>query len=1488
VIRVYLMLLFNNLTSLLRKSTFRRQLSIMAAIGVLLLALLSSLAISWQSSREIRQNRQQQGQRLADSLARQSRLALLSDSGDNVADAMFGALAFPDVVRVEIRRPDGRALSAHDATGAALVLAGEVPPSGILTSGAAFVDAEDSEAWRFVAPVRTADRASPFEMEETRGQTLGYVRVVLSKASMDRAMFGLFALNMAISVFFAFVFWLLTRWLTQRMTLPLLELAQAMGRAEKGESGVRAELAGPQDIADMAHAFNSMMQVLDEREQALRHAREEALHLAQVKAEFAATMSHELRTPLNGVVGTLDMLRASTLPPSARSYVNLAWDSSQYLLDLINNILDFSSLDAGKLQLAENDFDLARLCEQTIDLVSAQVGSKGLEIAYVLAPGVPPCLHGDSRRLRQILLNLLGNAVKFTERGEVAIHVSPMGRFGDSGTLRFEVVDSGIGVPELARASIFDSFTQADPSSTRSHDGSGLGLAICKQLCTLMSGEIGVDSEPGVGSTFWFTLPLQVGAGVTEVPVVTTRSGHVLVLDESVVVRQYLEQSLISSGYRCNAVSNARDAAKALEDAMRAGAPYQLLIVDMLFAQAHAKAVQDLRTVPNFGQPRMVLMNRYGAARAPDAPPADAYLAKPLRMERLLECIDSVLGARAMPQRPAPLAGAGVPRILVVEDNRTSQTIATGMLEMLGCAIHVAENGRVAVQAFKRETWDLILMDCNMPEMDGYEATAVIRALEGENGRRVPIVAMTANTQPADVAKCLSAGMDDHLSKPLTLDNLRSHLHRWLPELLLVPPTPLAVVTSVDRADEPIDRASLIRLREALGGAIGQAIRPFLEDMPAYLEELEAAAADGHSDALRRAAHAVKGSAGNFGAMALVALAKDIEALAEIGQIDVAANLMPRLRAEYALVSQALYHELQSEPEVPMPPSAAGAARVLIVDDDRSTRSALSAALQRSGFVVTEASDGSEVAGEVKRQRPDVILMDALMPVMDGFTACALLQESPDGREIPVLMITALEDSASIERAFAVGASDYIPKPIHLAVVNQRVRRLVDATRVERHVRHLAYSDSLTGLPNRTMFNDHLNRCIERAGPAAQSLALLYLDLDRFKFVNDTLGHEIGDKLLKTVSERIRGCVRSSDCVARLGGDEFAIVIDDLPNLNIVSTTAQKICNAVTAPFDIDGHDIVVSASIGIAVFPSDGVDASALLRRADTAMYRAKKKSSGFQFFEEGMEATAAEHLRFEGALRRALERGEFAVFFQPIADASGGHVVGMEALVRWHHPTRGLVSPIEFIPLAEETGLIIPIGEWVLRTACQQLKAWHDAGWEGLYVAVNLSGLQLQQPNFVDTLRSVLFDTGLDPHCLVLEITESMLMEHVEETLLMLQAIKATGVDLAIDDFGTGYSSLAYLKRFPVDVLKIDQAFTRDMIDNADDASIVQGIIALAHSLRLKVVAEGVETAEQHRFLARLRCNLVQGYLLSQPVPADQFESRFLVSGSHLAANP
>jgi diguanylate cyclase (GGDEF)-like protein len=498
-----------------------------------------------------------------------------------------------------------------------------------------------------------------------------------------------------------------------------------------------------------------------------------------------------------------------------------------------------------------------------------------------------------------------------------------------------------------------------------------------------------------------------------------------------------------------------------------------------------------------------------------------------------------------------------------------------------------------------------------------------------------------------------------------------------------------------------------------------------------------------------------------------------------------------------------------------------------------------------------------------------------VMPSDDGFTACAQIKQREGNRNTPVLMITALEDNTSVERAFAVGASDYIPKPIHFAVLSQRVRSIIDATRAERHIRRLAYNDSLTGLPNRAMFLDRLGQQLEHAAHGEETVAVLFLDLDRFKYVNDTLGHDVGDRLLKAVADRIRRVVRGTDTVSRLGGDEFTVALAPADS-SAAAAVAENICRTLTSSFDIDGHEIFMSTSIGISLYPQDGLDVNTLLKHADVAMYRAKKDNSGFQFFEASMEHSMSGQLRMETELRRALERHEFEVFYQPKAWVASGEVVGMEALVRWRHPARGLVTPIEFIAVAEQTGLIIALGEWVLRTACAQAQAWFRRSGDPLHVAVNISGKQLLQKDFVATVERALRDTGLAPQMLELEITESTLMEYAKDTLELLRTLRGLGVRLSIDDFGTGYSSLAYLKRFPVNTIKIDRAFVRDIPGDADDMAIASVMISLAHSLRLEVVAEGVETEAQRQFMREHGCELMQGYLLSEPVSAQVFESR------------
>lgn len=433
---------------------------------------------------------------------------------------------------------------------------------------------------------------------------------------------------------------------------------------------------------------------------------------------------------------------------------------------------------------------------------------------------------------------------------------------------------------------------------------------------------------------------------------------------------------------------------------------------------------------------------------------------------------------------------------------------------------------------------------------------------------------------------------------------------------------------------------------------------------------------------------------------------------------------------------------------------------------------------------------------------------------------------------------------------------------------------VTERKRAEAAINQLAYYDSLTQLPNRVLFHRRLSEALSQAQQHEQEVALLFLDLDRFKVINDTLGHHVGDLLLQNVALRLKRCIRSQDMVARMGGDEFTVILPNIAGPAAASEVAQRIICELATPFVLEGHELVTTPSIGISIYPGDGLDVDTLLKRADIAMYRAKDHArNSYQFFAPTMHPMALEQLELEQQLRRALDRQEFVVFYQPRLQLHTGRVTGMEALVRWQHPQRGLVGPGEFIPLAEESGLIVSLGDWVLRTACAQAKLWQTHGFPPLRIAVNLSARQLHQPDVVERVVQALADTGLEPHYLELEITESTAIQHFEHTIEVLRAVKAMGVHVSLDDFGTGYSSLSYLKQFPLDTLKLDQSFVRNLLTNPQDAAIAEAVIALAHNLNLSVTAEGVETEAQRSFLQARHCDEVQGYLIGKPMPAADF---------------
>ncbi len=470
-----------------------------------------------------------------------------------------------------------------------------------------------------------------------------------------------------------------------------------------------------------------------------------------------------------------------------------------------------------------------------------------------------------------------------------------------------------------------------------------------------------------------------------------------------------------------------------------------------------------------------------------------------------------------------------------------------------------------------------------------------------------------------------------------------------------------------------------------------------------------------------------------------------------------------------------------------------------------------------------------------------------------------------------------LETSSQGNRYFRISVSMIKPSESQetegqaLLVIEDITERKLSEEKIIR----MANYDNLTGLPNRRLLMNYLSQAITLVRRRALYAAVLFIDLDRFKLINDTLGHSAGDELLKEVAERLKKCVRLSDTVGRLGGDEFIVLLPDIEQIEDIII----ICNRINTIFDshlkIGEHEVSVMMSIGISVYPTDGEDGETLLRKADVAMYRAKSDGkSCYRFYSDGMSQSGADRLRLESRLRRAAERGELYLNYQPQVDINTGRIYGAEALMRWYDPGYGLISPKEFIPIAEESGLIMPIGEWLLRTACLQIKTWQNNGFNDVKLAVNISLRQFMQKEFAHTVDRILKEAGLDADYLELELTESIIMDNAETVIKILNELKQIGVRLAIDDFGTGYSSLIYLKHMPIDIIKIDQSFVRDMTVDNDDAAICDAIIKLAKSLDLEVIAEGVETMEQLELLSRLGCKNIQGYVFSKPLSCDDFE--------------
>src|SRR5258705_4360274 len=566
-------------------------------------------------------------------------------------------------------------------------------------------------------------------------------------------------------------------------------------------------------------------------------------------------------------------------------------------------------------------------------------------------------------------------------------------------------------------------------------------------------------------------------------------------------------------------------------------------------------------------------------------------------------------------------------------------------------------------------------------------------------------------------------------------------------------------------------------------------------------------------------------------------------------------------------------------------------ANLLIIDDEEQIRSLLVTILQNFYHCCT-ASSAEEALTALRESTFDLVISDVDMGGMSGLELVPRVHSlAPD---TVVVMISGNQDIDTAIAAMRVGAFDYITKPIdfrHVEAAVQRALQHHDLLKERRRykeqlenllqqrtaeVDRLAYYDTLTQLPNRTLFEDRLAQAVAVANSGDQSLGVLFISLDQFKKVNDTLGHGPGDSLLQEFAQRLRSCISKTDTVARFGSDEFALLRTHISGTKDVIETIGSLSQVLKFSFDLTGQELFATASVGVSLFPLDGEDPQTLLKNAGAALYKAKRSGgANYQFYTADMHELASRRLALETNLRRAIQNEEFLIHYQPRVSVDTLEITGVEALVRWQHPQLGLVSPSEFIPLAEDTGLIVPIGEWVLRNACLQNKRWQDQGFAPIQVAVNISARQFHDQDVTRMVVRILDETGLAPEYLELELTESSVMQNAEFATGVLSVLKNMGIGISIDDFGTGFSSLASLKRLPIDALKIGRWFVRDVTTEPDDAALVMAIITLAHNLRLKVIAEGVETEEQLRFLHLLRCDEIQGYLFSRPIPADALVS-------------